>query len=157
MDVFGLSVNNSFILKKKVRGPQQEGVFQLKFSFFVQQKCVLIRYTHHYRHYHHYHHSNHFEHLFPAAGVFSLRDILIKIHIILIINGLIKRNITSTYNTKLQVFSATAWVVLKSFIFHQSVSETAFSLSLVVIFNHRCNPCYAVVTFFGIWWHDKSN
>ena len=134
-----------------MRDPQQEGVFQLKFSFFVQQKCVLIRYTHH------YHHSNHFENLFPKAGVFSLREFLIKIHVILIIDGLIKRNTTSIYHTKLQVFSATAWVLLESFISHQNVSKTAFLLSLVVIFNHRCNPYYVIVTFSEIWWHDKWN
>ena len=52
--------------EEKMRGPQQEWVFELKFSFFMQQKSVLIRYTHHY---HHYHHSNHFEHLFPVVSM----------------------------------------------------------------------------------------
>ena len=52
--------------EEKSAGPTAGVSLWIKVFFFMQQKSVLKRYTHHYHHYHHYHH---FEHLFPVVSL----------------------------------------------------------------------------------------
>ena len=48
---------------RKSAGPTAGVSLWIKVFFFMQQKSVLKRYTHHYHHYHH------FEHLFPVVSL----------------------------------------------------------------------------------------